>query len=79
MDEIFAFSGGYPRLINIICDHALLSGYVQELDTIHANTIRECREELLISRKSSKYRVHDQGITLPGAPGRGAGGRSGDA
>ena len=54
MDEIFAFSGGYPRLINIICDHALLSGYVQELDTIHANTIRECREELLISRKSLK-------------------------
>ncbi|MBW1724157.1 MAG: AAA family ATPase, partial [Deltaproteobacteria bacterium] len=68
MDEIFAFSGGYPRLINIICDHALLSGYVQELDTIHANTIRECREELLISRKSSKYPVHDQGITLPEAP-----------
>ena len=69
IDEIFAFSGGYPRLNNIICDHALLSGYVQELDTIHANTIRECREELLISRKSSKYPVHDQGIPAPEAPG----------
>jgi type II secretory pathway predicted ATPase ExeA len=69
IDEIFAFSGGYPRLINIISDHALLSGYVQELDTIHANTIRECREELLISRKSSKYPVHDQGIPAPEAPG----------
>jgi hypothetical protein len=70
VDEIFAFSGGYPRLINIICDHALLSGYVQELDTIHAHTIRECREELLISRKSSKYPVHDQGIPSPEAPVR---------
>ena len=69
IDEIFAFSGGYPRLINIICDHALLSGYVQELDTLHAHTIRECREELLISRKSSKYPVHDQGIPSPEAPG----------
>ena len=69
VDEIFAFSGGYPRLINIICDHALLSGYVQELDTLHAHTIRECREELLISRKSSKYPVHDQGIPSPEAPG----------
>ena len=68
LDEIFAFSGGYPRLINIIYDHALLSGYVQELDTIHAGTIRECREELLISRKSSKYQLHDQGITSPEAP-----------
>ena len=70
VDEIFAFSGGYPRLINIICDHALLSGYVQELDTLHAHTIRECREELLISRKSSKYPVHDQGIPSPEAPVR---------
>jgi len=70
IDEIFAFSGGYPRLINIISDHALLSGYVQELDTIHANTIRECREELLISRKSSKYPVYGQGIPSPEAPDR---------
>ena len=70
IDEIFAFSGGYPRLINIISDHALLSGYVQELDTVHANTIRECREELLISRKSSKYPVYGQGIPSPEAPDR---------
>lgn len=28
--EIFSFSRGYPRLINIICDLALLSGYVKE-------------------------------------------------
>jgi general secretion pathway protein A len=25
--RIYAFSQGYPRLINIICDHALLTGY----------------------------------------------------
>ena len=54
IDEIFFFSGGYPRLINIICDHALLSGYVREVRVINANLIRECREELLVSKKTSE-------------------------
>jgi hypothetical protein len=49
IQEIFSFSNGYPRLINIICDHALLSGYVREIIIINADIIRECREELQIS------------------------------
>ena len=53
IDEIFLFSSGYPRLINIMCDHALLSGYVREVQVINANLIRECREELLVSKKTS--------------------------
>ena len=54
IDEVFFFSGGYPRLINIMCDHALLSGYVREIQVINANLIRECREELLVSKKTSE-------------------------
>jgi type II secretory pathway predicted ATPase ExeA len=54
IDEVFLFSGGYPRLINIMCDHALLSGYVREVQVINANLIRECREELLVSKKTSE-------------------------
>jgi type II secretory pathway predicted ATPase ExeA len=54
IDEIFFFSGGYPRLINIICDHALLSGYVREVQVINADLIRECREELLVSKQTSE-------------------------
>ena len=54
IDEIFFFSGGYPRLINIMCDHALLSGYVREVQVINANLIRECREELLVSKQTSE-------------------------
>jgi type II secretory pathway predicted ATPase ExeA len=54
IDEIYFFSGGYPRLINIMCDHALLSGFVREVQTINAKLIRECREELLVSKKSSR-------------------------
>ena len=49
IQEIFSFSKGYPRMINIICDHALLSGFVREIKIINADIIRECKEELEIS------------------------------
>lgn len=49
IQEIFSFSDGYPRMINIICDHALLSGYVREILIITADIIKECKEELQIS------------------------------
>ncbi len=48
ISEIFAFSGGYPRLINIICDHALLTGYASDLKTIDRKVILECERELQI-------------------------------
>jgi type II secretory pathway predicted ATPase ExeA len=44
--EIFLFSNGIPRLINVICDLALLSGYLDNSDTIEAQIIKECAEQL---------------------------------
>ena len=44
--EIFRSSGGYPRVINIICDHALLTGYVSGLNSIDSGVIKECEGEL---------------------------------
>ncbi len=48
VQEVFMYSGGFPRRINIICDHALLSGYVKDSQTIDANIVRECAKELII-------------------------------
>ena len=42
--EIFSFSGGYLRLINIICDHALLTGYSYDLKSIDKKVIKECEQ-----------------------------------
>jgi len=53
--EIFSFSKGYPRMINIICDHALLSGYVRGIRDIEKDVIRECKEELKISTSTSGF------------------------
>jgi general secretion pathway protein A len=44
--EIYIFTKGNPRLTNIICDHALLTGYSMERETIDSGVIRECAEEL---------------------------------
>jgi len=48
VSEIFKFSGGIPRLINIICDHALLTGYARTIKLIDDEVIKECAEELRI-------------------------------
>ena len=50
--EIYAFSKGYPRLINIICDLALLTGYVQDQKIIKSDIIKECAQELQINHYS---------------------------
>jgi general secretion pathway protein A len=46
--EIFTFSKGYPRLINIICDRALLTGYVSETKKITVAIVKQCADDLKI-------------------------------
>lgn len=46
--EIYSFSGGCPRLINIICDRALLTGYVRGQKKITADIIKECSQEVFL-------------------------------
>jgi len=50
--KIYSFAKGYPRLINIICDHALLTGYVQDLTTITPKVVKECSKELSLPRET---------------------------
>ena len=40
------FSSGTPRLINMICDRALLAGFVNQTQKIDFNIIKRCVEEL---------------------------------
>jgi general secretion pathway protein A len=54
MRDIFFFSGGLPRLINITCDHALLIGYSKELEQIDTGVIAECRRDLQILSDTDK-------------------------
>ena len=46
IDLIANFSNGTPRLVNVLCDRALLAGFVQETRCIDAGIINKCLEEL---------------------------------
>lgn len=48
LKAISDFSYGVPRLINIICDRALLAGFVAQTKTINSDTINKCIKELTI-------------------------------
>jgi Tfp pilus assembly protein PilF len=51
LHAIQRFSGGYPRAINILCDRALLTGYVKECDILDDTVIAECMSEISINPK----------------------------
>jgi general secretion pathway protein A len=38
---IYSISGGFPRLINIICDSALLAGFARGAKTLNAELVKE--------------------------------------
>jgi len=46
VDEIFAYSGGIPRLINIVCDKALLAGFTAGTKAIDAELVKKCSREI---------------------------------
>jgi general secretion pathway protein A len=46
--EVFNFSRGYPRLINVICDLALLTGFSAGIKKIDAALVKKCGKELQI-------------------------------
>lgn len=46
MDAIYQISLGTPRMINILCDRALLAGYTLESHTIDEHIIHRCAREV---------------------------------
>jgi type II secretory pathway predicted ATPase ExeA/outer membrane protein OmpA-like peptidoglycan-associated protein len=56
--QIFLFSKGNPRLINTICDHALLSGYSSGRKSIDSSVIKECADELqIVAEEKDRSRI----------------------
>jgi type II secretory pathway predicted ATPase ExeA len=54
VQEVFRLSGGNPRLINILCDQALLSGYALDKKMIGPELIKESTENTLIPLNTQK-------------------------
>lgn len=56
--EIHSISGGIPRLINSICDCALLSGYSENKKVVDLKLINECQTDLRIPISTVKKHQH---------------------
>jgi type II secretory pathway predicted ATPase ExeA len=48
MDAVFTFAGGSPRLINLICDLALLSGFTSKSPVISKELVNDCTKKLML-------------------------------
>ncbi len=46
LKRIYKYSGGVPRLVNAICDKALLAGFVHQSDVIDGQLVRLAIDEL---------------------------------
>ncbi|MBS3809894.1 MAG: OmpA family protein, partial [Desulfobacterales bacterium] len=66
MDLVSAFSEGFPRLINIICDHALLTAYAGDKKFVSDTIITECARDLQI--RPSRRQAGQAGQPEPAPP-----------
>ena len=55
LDLVFKYSGGIPRIINLICDSALLSSYVYDTKKITEKIIEEVVKERDFNRSAEDY------------------------
>jgi len=46
INEIYRYSQGTPRLVNVLCDKTLLFGFVQEIKSISADMVKRSIKEL---------------------------------
>ncbi len=65
--EIYRRSGGIPRLVNIVCDNALLTGYACDTGNIGVEIIREVAQDLELSegRPQLSRRILASQMTSP--------------
>jgi len=69
LDCIHQASRGNPRLINVVCDHALIAGFVKEARTIDARIVVECLRDIrLPSEKGLRLAKVDKVLPTPEKP-----------
>jgi type II secretory pathway predicted ATPase ExeA len=54
INSIYEYSKGYPRMINIIANNALLLGYSRKTRKISPSRIKECYQDLHLETSTSK-------------------------
>ena len=61
---IHKYARGFPRLINTICENALITGYAQQMPTISADVIAGIAKDFHLTTNGSKLGKEAQGADL---------------
>jgi len=56
-EVVFRYSGGIPRVINLLCEHSLITAYAEEQKTVRAGTVQAVAQEFELGEQ--------QGAALP--------------
>jgi type II secretory pathway predicted ATPase ExeA len=59
-DVVFRYTGGVPRLINVLCDTALLCAFAEERTTVDEALVKAAVEELQWVEFSERMREHER-------------------
>jgi len=62
INKLYHFTGGVPRLINVICDRALLGTYTQEQKTVSRSTLSKAAHEVFGDNKVSSKSTHKSAL-----------------
>ncbi len=54
LKQVYLRSGGIPRLINILCDNALLNGYALDQKMVNDRSVKEVSKDLCLKKKSQR-------------------------
>ena len=57
IDEIFKFSGGIPRVVNMLCEHALVSSFVDQHKTVTPSVIEAVARDFDLHENGTPDRV----------------------
>lgn len=56
LNRLYRLSGGVPRLINVLCDRALLGTYVQNKNRVNTSTLTKAAHEVFGKSRTKKQR-----------------------
>ena len=72
LESVYSYSGGIPRIANVLCDNALLNGYALGRKEIDAGIIREVAEDLNITTNvEARFKPIRQVVNNPNGSAQG--------
>jgi general secretion pathway protein A len=56
--RVHAFAGGFPRTINVLCDHCLLRGFAAGVRRIDVDIVSACADDLQLKPQAPRAKTH---------------------